>query len=90
MQGLVTVLCNAECLGAWTVFWRPCRESRSFLGDMFTTQFSVATSRISNLGTELLSKSDTCSLRWQMDRRECMDAVIVEIPKTYQNPPKIK
>eukprot|EP00971_Amphidinium_carterae_P025528 503705-Amphidinium_carterae.1 len=28
-SGCVTVVCHAECLGAWTSFWRPCRKVAS-------------------------------------------------------------
>eukprot|EP00971_Amphidinium_carterae_P160277 3177421-Amphidinium_carterae.1 len=73
-------MCHAECLGAWTSFWAPCRDPASFLGAMFTATFK-ATARLGfevksgDFNIELESKSDMCGLRWHMDRGQCMEAV---------------
>eukprot|EP00971_Amphidinium_carterae_P218838 4343744-Amphidinium_carterae.2 len=31
ISGCVTIVCHTECLGAWTLFWRPCRKAASQL-----------------------------------------------------------
>eukprot|EP00971_Amphidinium_carterae_P052401 1031463-Amphidinium_carterae.1 len=72
MPGLVTILCHAECLGAWVSFWAPCTGSWPF-ASKFTAaadwdEFAIA--------CDLLSRSDVCRWRWHMNRRGCMDATL--------------
>eukprot|EP00971_Amphidinium_carterae_P265833 5273239-Amphidinium_carterae.1 len=77
MPGLVTILCHAECLGAWTSFWAPCRGLASKLRAKFTARVkATSTNVLGTTGVDLVSRSDICSYRWNMDRRECTEAVM--------------
>eukprot|EP00971_Amphidinium_carterae_P287563 5708191-Amphidinium_carterae.1 len=78
LPGLVTSLCHANCLGAWTYFWAPCRVSHSFGAAFGAMQkstsfeesdddddyFGIAI-RIRQMGAinvDLVSRTDMCSL----------------------------
>eukprot|EP00971_Amphidinium_carterae_P269794 5352306-Amphidinium_carterae.1 len=76
MQGLVTILCHAECLGAWASFWAPCREKWPF-ASKFRAAFKGHTGgRTEAIYCDLVSRSDVCGWRWHMNMRECMDATL--------------
>eukprot|EP00971_Amphidinium_carterae_P046342 912153-Amphidinium_carterae.1 len=76
MPGLVTILCHAECLGAWASFWAPCRGMWPF-ASKFRAAFTSPTDA-SNvvISCDLVSRSDVCGWRWHMNRRECMEATL--------------
>eukprot|EP00971_Amphidinium_carterae_P184339 3659532-Amphidinium_carterae.1 len=82
MPGLVTILCHAECLGAWTFFWAPCRSTWPFettSGEAFAAgDTDIFGAKPVTLGfhCRLMSRSDMCSLRWNMNGRDCMEATI--------------
>eukprot|EP00971_Amphidinium_carterae_P266931 5294721-Amphidinium_carterae.1 len=80
LPGLVTFLCHAKCLGAWTTLWEPCRKAMLVLGVMRTHHKAtpgIDADNCFNLAFELVSARDLCSLRWwHMDRRDCMEAVM--------------
>eukprot|EP00971_Amphidinium_carterae_P132449 2623270-Amphidinium_carterae.1 len=74
MPGLVTILCHAECLGAWASFWTPCmgmwQNAFHFIHAM------DAGDRVVLEYWNLVSRSDVCSWRWHMKSRECMEATL--------------
>eukprot|EP00971_Amphidinium_carterae_P116845 2314104-Amphidinium_carterae.1 len=75
MPGLVTILCHAECLGAWASFWAPCR------GASWTSTYGLAVKSStywSNMmiPCDIVSRSDVCGWRWHMNGRECMEATL--------------
>eukprot|EP00971_Amphidinium_carterae_P035452 697990-Amphidinium_carterae.1 len=74
MPGLVTILCHAECLGAWASFWTPCRGSRPF-ASLFRAYFKAPIGESSaEIGCDLVSRNDVCSWRWNMNGRERTEA----------------
>eukprot|EP00971_Amphidinium_carterae_P162689 3225748-Amphidinium_carterae.1 len=75
MPGLVTYLCHAKCLGAWTSFWAPCRGMWPF---GFRARFREPTreEKYLELWLDLTSRSEICGWRWRMNVRECMEATI--------------
>eukprot|EP00971_Amphidinium_carterae_P224090 4446697-Amphidinium_carterae.1 len=81
MPGLVTILCHAKCLGAWTSFWAPCRGMWSF-DSRFETDFKSrtegkATYEVTSVfGSELVSRTDVCGWRWHMNGKECMETTL--------------
>eukprot|EP00971_Amphidinium_carterae_P151663 3006265-Amphidinium_carterae.1 len=76
MPGLVTILCHAECLGAWASVWAPCRGSWPFATKFGAVFKSVVNERNEAIECDLVSRSDACGWRWQMDVRKCMDAAL--------------
>eukprot|EP00971_Amphidinium_carterae_P086670 1715119-Amphidinium_carterae.2 len=60
--GLVTILCNVDCLGAMASFWAPCK--------------SPTDGRNIVMRWDLLYRSDVCGLRWHMNGRKCMEATL--------------
>eukprot|EP00971_Amphidinium_carterae_P287562 5708190-Amphidinium_carterae.1 len=70
LPGLVTSLCHANCLGAWTYFWEPCRALHSFNATFEEDQKSTIKDDIFGDGVEtfnainvdLVSRTDMCSL----------------------------
>eukprot|EP00971_Amphidinium_carterae_P124565 2467642-Amphidinium_carterae.1 len=76
--GLMMFLFEAECLGGWTSLWAPCRSETWSSGTFTAPVMATEASGVKPLGTldaDLVSRSNLCSLRWHMDRRECMEAV---------------
>eukprot|EP00971_Amphidinium_carterae_P149606 2966209-Amphidinium_carterae.1 len=74
MPGLVTMLCHAECFGAWAFFWTPCRGMWQY-----TFQFRAPVDiglEVTSISSNLLSRSDVCGWRWHMKRTECMEATL--------------
>eukprot|EP00971_Amphidinium_carterae_P109196 2162172-Amphidinium_carterae.1 len=79
MPGLVTILCHAECFGAWTSFWGPCRG-------MWTFESKFQVEGDAKLPTEstyvlfecvLVSRSDICGWQWRhMNVKKCVEATI--------------
>eukprot|EP00971_Amphidinium_carterae_P325313 6455520-Amphidinium_carterae.1 len=77
MPGLVTILCHAECLGAWASFWAPCKGLWPFPSlTGLETNSSFKTGVGGKIYFELVSRSDVCSWRWHMNQRDCMDATL--------------
>eukprot|EP00971_Amphidinium_carterae_P348437 6490487-Amphidinium_carterae.3 len=77
MPGLVTILCHAECLGAWASFWAPCRGKWPFESLLDVTYSSPADrDGIAGHDCDLVSRSDVCGWRWHVNGRECMDATV--------------
>eukprot|EP00971_Amphidinium_carterae_P058668 1160231-Amphidinium_carterae.1 len=74
--GLVTVLCNVDCLGAMASFWAPCRGMRQFQTNFVTTFKSPTDGRNIWMRWDLWNRSDVCGLRWHMNRRKCMEATL--------------
>eukprot|EP00971_Amphidinium_carterae_P017765 350134-Amphidinium_carterae.1 len=76
MPGLATILCHAECLGAWALFWAPCTgmwPSESKFRAVYkspTCGFDVT------IDCDLVSRSDVCGWRRQVNGRECMEAAL--------------
>eukprot|EP00971_Amphidinium_carterae_P309624 6153307-Amphidinium_carterae.1 len=87
MSGLVTILCHAECLGAWTFFWAPCTGSWQFAPAKFEAALKTSRQdsvirkdyRIDNIHCHLVSRSEICTWRWHNNGRDCMEAVIEHI-----------
>eukprot|EP00971_Amphidinium_carterae_P336700 6473204-Amphidinium_carterae.1 len=82
MPGLVTILCDVECLGAWSSFWAPCRGTWPFASKLVVT-VSFQTLEVGFrdeleelLECDLLSRSDVCRWRWPLNGRECMEATL--------------
>eukprot|EP00971_Amphidinium_carterae_P134912 2673372-Amphidinium_carterae.1 len=78
MPGLVTIIFHAECLGAWTYFWEPCGRAWPF-GDSFeaASRMSRRWSTIDRtFRCDFVFRSDICSLRWDMNGRDCMEAAV--------------
>eukprot|EP00971_Amphidinium_carterae_P276215 5481370-Amphidinium_carterae.1 len=73
MPGLVTILCHAECLGAWASFWAPCRGKLPF-DPVFKAAFEALANKRVRMSCDLVSRRDVCGLRWHMNGRECMEA----------------
>eukprot|EP00971_Amphidinium_carterae_P170568 3379858-Amphidinium_carterae.1 len=79
MPGIVTILYHAECLGAWTSFWGPCRGT---LTSPLASKVMVRLQRRSVWDDEFryyfdpVSRRDVCSWRWHASQRNCMEAVI--------------
>eukprot|EP00971_Amphidinium_carterae_P026702 526747-Amphidinium_carterae.1 len=76
MPGLVTILCHAECLGAWTSFWAPCRGNWLFASNFVKGFLSRTDGMDAIISCELVSRSDVCAWRWHMNGRECMEATL--------------
>eukprot|EP00971_Amphidinium_carterae_P309026 6140363-Amphidinium_carterae.1 len=90
MPGLVTILCHAECLGAWTSFWAPCRgtwpvaySSPMAVSGKVPMDENVllilsdrASERLFVVSSERVSRSDICGWRWHMNAKECVEAAI--------------
>eukprot|EP00971_Amphidinium_carterae_P048215 949668-Amphidinium_carterae.1 len=73
MPGLVTIICHAECLGAWASFWAPCRGLWPF-AFKFNAAFKWRRNNF-QLPCDLVSRSDVCGWRWHsMNGRGCMEA----------------
>eukprot|EP00971_Amphidinium_carterae_P134292 2660603-Amphidinium_carterae.1 len=76
MPGLVTILCHAECLGAWTSFWVPCRGMWPFAFKERTAFEKKYVGIPSAVEFNILSRTDVCSWRWHMNGKECMEATL--------------
>eukprot|EP00971_Amphidinium_carterae_P138200 2738446-Amphidinium_carterae.1 len=65
MPGLVTILCHAKCLGAWTSFWAPCRSAFP-IASKFTLKVEdyVGDPAAFSYHFDPVTKSDICSWRW--------------------------
>eukprot|EP00971_Amphidinium_carterae_P014643 289182-Amphidinium_carterae.1 len=73
MPGIVTILYHAECLGAWTSFWAPCRGTLPFA----SKEVMVRMPRVKlSYQFDPVSRTDICSWRWHVDQKDCMDAVL--------------
>eukprot|EP00971_Amphidinium_carterae_P348554 6490556-Amphidinium_carterae.4 len=78
MTGFGTIICHAECLGAWTAVWAPCRGTWPFQSTYHTLRresqdvFGVA---VTDYG-RFVSRSDICGWRLHMDWPECVEATI--------------
>eukprot|EP00971_Amphidinium_carterae_P257070 5103454-Amphidinium_carterae.2 len=80
MPGLVTIFCHAECLGAWTYFWEPCRGMWPFAyGFRFAVKMPpgrTGTQAYGQVFCDLVSRSDICGWRWHMNVKGCVEATI--------------
>eukprot|EP00971_Amphidinium_carterae_P341551 6480409-Amphidinium_carterae.1 len=76
MPGLVTILCHAECLGAWASFWAPCRGMWPFACKFITGYMSPTAGENYAIPCDLVSRSDVCGWRWHMNGRKCVDATL--------------
>eukprot|EP00971_Amphidinium_carterae_P123894 2454056-Amphidinium_carterae.1 len=76
MPGLVTILCHAECFGAWTSFWAPCRGTLPFSSKVMTEIPHGDMHELLNYQFDTVSRRDICSWRWQVNHKDCMDATI--------------
>eukprot|EP00971_Amphidinium_carterae_P143839 2850438-Amphidinium_carterae.1 len=75
MPGIVTILCHAECLAAWTSFWAPCRGRWPLEWSKFPAAFEVREQN-NVMDADLVSRKDVCGLRWHMNGKECMDTAL--------------
>eukprot|EP00971_Amphidinium_carterae_P088141 1743397-Amphidinium_carterae.1 len=81
MPGLVTILCHAECLGAWTAFWAPCRGTWPFSSQFIALVGDEEDDNTqgpyeSRLVCDIVSRTDVCGWRWHMKGKECMEATL--------------
>eukprot|EP00971_Amphidinium_carterae_P306557 6091960-Amphidinium_carterae.1 len=76
MPGLVTILCHAECLGAWRSFWAPCRDIWPFASKFGVAFKSVRTGLNAVTHSDIVSRNDVCVWRWHMNGRECVEATL--------------
>eukprot|EP00971_Amphidinium_carterae_P124940 2475031-Amphidinium_carterae.1 len=81
MPGLVTIICHAECLGAWTSFWVPCwgtwRFEHTFHGLVYFRHINVpdvdggggfhTVVAPYGVSSNLVSRKDICGWRWNMN-----------------------
>eukprot|EP00971_Amphidinium_carterae_P222142 4409449-Amphidinium_carterae.1 len=75
MPGLVTILCHAECLGAWTFFWAPCRGTWPF-EEVFKANYTTAEGKECPFIGLLASRSEICGWRWPVNVRKCTEATL--------------
>eukprot|EP00971_Amphidinium_carterae_P216884 4305274-Amphidinium_carterae.1 len=76
MQGLVTILCHVECLGAWVSFWAPCRGTWQSAAEGSASDQDAGF----QLGYQYRGGgSELCSWRWDLNARDCMDAVVEQL-----------
>eukprot|EP00971_Amphidinium_carterae_P221323 4393732-Amphidinium_carterae.1 len=77
LPGLVTIVCHAECLGAWATLWEPCKNTWSFQSRKHPRAIRGVDTDPADFyaAIDLVSRSDICSLRWHMGRRKCVEAV---------------
>eukprot|EP00971_Amphidinium_carterae_P049721 980174-Amphidinium_carterae.1 len=80
MPGLVTILYHAECLGAWTFFWAPCRGTFTFAREaMVTVPFMIDYTWVVDefsYHPDPVSRREVCSWRWHANPKVCMEATI--------------
>eukprot|EP00971_Amphidinium_carterae_P301279 5985854-Amphidinium_carterae.1 len=74
--GLVAILCHAECLGAWTAFWEPCRGTWPFAAKFIANIKALDGDWDGQVGAHLVSSSDICSWRVHMNWRSCIESTI--------------
>eukprot|EP00971_Amphidinium_carterae_P210118 4168655-Amphidinium_carterae.1 len=76
MSGLVTILCHAECLGAWASFWSPCQGMWPFASKFRAVFIGPIDEEEVKFFCDLVSRSEVCGWRWHVNGRECMDATL--------------
>eukprot|EP00971_Amphidinium_carterae_P324364 6445948-Amphidinium_carterae.1 len=79
MPGLVTILCHAECLGAWAFFWAPCRADRraGWTHENYKSGYILPAAGVHNEFDHYpVSRSDVCGWRWHVNVRGCMEATL--------------
>eukprot|EP00971_Amphidinium_carterae_P339731 6477700-Amphidinium_carterae.1 len=76
MLGLVTILCHAECLGAWASFWAPCRGMWPFEYKFHVLIKRMSTDKGFAAKLDLVSRGDICNWRWRVNRTVCMEATL--------------
>eukprot|EP00971_Amphidinium_carterae_P067590 1338423-Amphidinium_carterae.1 len=76
MPGLVTILCHAECLGAWASFWAPCKGGWPFASNFRAAFYSPTSGRHIGHQCDLVSRADVCGWRWHMNGRDCVEATL--------------
>eukprot|EP00971_Amphidinium_carterae_P128018 2535776-Amphidinium_carterae.1 len=67
----VTVICHAECIGAWTFFWDTCRTA-----DLALACKIVLDESHQWMTARLLSGSDVCGANWNFALLGCTDAAL--------------